>query len=283
MTFDTCATAGCHNYHDNSALYEDFLVKHAEGSDVLDVMKILGREPLKKNDKSLGVAEADFARHGVAPDPHVLEEWSDSVHALAGVSCSDCHDQGGQWVEKPNHESCKACHQAEVEGFFGGHHGMRLAQGLSPMKPSMAKLPMHAGAAHKELSCVSCHGSHGFDREEASVKACMQCHNDDHSNQYLNSQHFQLWAEKGLEGGGVSCATCHMPRIKDSSDKGYRVQHNQNDNLRPNEKMIRGVCMNCHGLEFSIDALADEELVNRNFIGQPSKHVESINMAVERQ
>ena len=29
LTFDTCATAGCHNYHDNRALYEDFLVEHA--------------------------------------------------------------------------------------------------------------------------------------------------------------------------------------------------------------------------------------------------------------
>src|SRR5690606_26175013 len=27
--FATCASAGCHNYHDNRALYEDFLLKHA--------------------------------------------------------------------------------------------------------------------------------------------------------------------------------------------------------------------------------------------------------------
>jgi len=31
LAFDTCASAGCHNYHDNRALYEDFLAKHAEG------------------------------------------------------------------------------------------------------------------------------------------------------------------------------------------------------------------------------------------------------------
>src|SRR6056297_968332 len=29
LTYDTCASAGCHNYHDNRAIYEDFLVKHA--------------------------------------------------------------------------------------------------------------------------------------------------------------------------------------------------------------------------------------------------------------
>lgn len=28
MEFDTCASAGCHNFHDNKALYEDFLLKH---------------------------------------------------------------------------------------------------------------------------------------------------------------------------------------------------------------------------------------------------------------
>lgn len=30
LGFETCATAGCHNYHDNTGLYEQFLVKHAE-------------------------------------------------------------------------------------------------------------------------------------------------------------------------------------------------------------------------------------------------------------
>jgi hypothetical protein len=61
-----------------------------------------------------------------------------------------------------------------------------------------------------------------------------------------------------------------------------RVQHNQSLNLRPNEKMIRGVCLNCHGLGFSIDVLADTALVQRNFAGQPARHVRSIDMARER-
>jgi predicted CXXCH cytochrome family protein len=28
MAFDTCAASGCHNFHDNRALYEDFLLRH---------------------------------------------------------------------------------------------------------------------------------------------------------------------------------------------------------------------------------------------------------------
>ena len=60
------------------------------------------------------------------------------------------------------------------------------------------------------------------------------------------------------------------------------VQHNQNANLRPNEKMIRQVCLTCHSLALSIDALADSELIRRNFCGRPSRHVRSIDMALSR-
>lgn len=60
------------------------------------------------------------------------------------------------------------------------------------------------------------------------------------------------------------------------------TNHNQNDNLRPNEKMIRTVCLDCHGLAFSLDALADTDLIRRNFSGRPTVHVESIEWAVRR-
>jgi len=56
------------------------------------------------------------------------------------------------------------------------------------------------------------------------------------------------------------------------------AQHNQNDNLRPVSKMLRTVCLSCHGLAFSIDALADRELTRRNYKGRPSRHVESMDM-----
>jgi hypothetical protein len=60
------------------------------------------------------------------------------------------------------------------------------------------------------------------------------------------------------------------------------VQHNQNLNLRPNEKMIRSVCLHCHGLGFSLNALADAALVRRNFAGQPTARVASLEMAEKR-
>jgi hypothetical protein len=46
--------------------------------------------------------------------------------------------------------------------------------------------------------------------------------------------------------------------------------------------MIRPVCMDCLSLEFAIDALADPELIKRNFLGKPDRHVESIDWALRR-
>jgi len=37
LEFTTCASSGCHNFHDNRALYEDFLVKHADQDWVADM------------------------------------------------------------------------------------------------------------------------------------------------------------------------------------------------------------------------------------------------------
>ena len=83
-------------------------------------------------------------------------------------------------------------------------------------------------------------------------------------------------------GSGVSCATCHMPRIEyDVSDWLTRVMvdHNQSANLSPNTGMIRSACLQCHGLEFSIDALADQRLIDNNFAGRPSVHVQTMDLA----
>jgi len=37
LGFETCASAGCHNFHDNTALYEKFLVTHGEAPDFAEV------------------------------------------------------------------------------------------------------------------------------------------------------------------------------------------------------------------------------------------------------
>jgi hypothetical protein len=166
---------------------------------------------------------------------------------------------------------------------------MRLAAGLPAMTPAEARIPMKAEAGSHPLTCTSCHAAHRFDTPRAAVDACMGCHADRHTRAYLRSPHYRLWAAErdgtGAPGSGVSCATCHLPRNTAGTDDGSLalVEHNQNANLRPNEKMVRTVCLSCHGLAFSLDALADPKLVATNFTERPSRHVESIDMAVSHQ
>jgi hypothetical protein len=299
---NSCSTAGCHNYHDNTALYESFLLKHAHEPDnatktVLPSRNLLAylRSTKPKSIKtSLSIANAD-APATTGSDTSILHDWESTAHAKAGVNCNSCHlvaakdGDSKAWSDKPGHQACAVCHKDETTGFLAGLHGMRLAQSLSPMTPAMAQLPMKAAAAHRELSCTSCHGAHEFDTRQAAVESCLSCHNGDHSLAYKNSPHFRLWQDevsgKGPENSGVSCATCHLPREthRDGDDVRVLVQHNQNANLRPNEKMIRTVCLDCHGLGFSIDALADVALVRTNFNGRSAAHIESIDLALKRQ
>ena len=303
MGFETCASSGCHNFHDNRALYEDFLIKHAGEPEIADAPRVPARDfrdlieelsdfPFERVSlQPLGAADAD---HGMAlgADPAIEADWLASAHARSGVNCSGCHvpaTSEAVWIEKPDEAVCRDCHAAEVKGFLAGRHGMRLAVGLSAMTPGQARLPMREDAADVALECTSCHGAHGFDTKVAQVESCLGCHSDTHSLAYEGSPHHRLWQREQTgelpAGSGVTCATCHLPRVEHYQDdiKRVLVQHNQNDTLRPNEKMIRPVCLSCHGLAFAIDALADPALVARNFAGHPLGHVESIDMALEAE
>ncbi len=296
MGFETCASAGCHNYHDNRALYEDFLVKHAGKPDIKDqpgmpVIDVHARYfKAKETIKQLSVKDSD-APERILVDDRITHDWSISTHAAAGVNCSGCHndDISKPWVNKPGVDQCQSCHKTEAKGFLEGKHGMRLNAGLPAMQPKLARLEINPAKADKSLSCTSCHNDHEFNSKIAAVEACSSCHIDDHSNNYKKSAHFKLWmqAKNGHieKTQGVSCATCHMPAVeqKVGFQTSIATQHNQNSNLRPNEKMIRSVCLNCHSLEFSIDSLADKELIKNNFVGKPSIHIKSIDMATARE
>lgn len=308
MAFATCASSGCHNYHDNRALYEDFLLKFGDEPAFKTAAAMPSRAAFAQKHPHLEASAPlpiDAADAGVAHlHGDAATDWAASAHANAGVNCSGCHrpaqrdarngntPPGDEWIEKPGVAVCQGCHAAEAETFFAGKHGMRLnpelSITLSPMTPAQGRLPFKREAAHKELTCNSCHGAHRFDTRQAAAQSCIGCHDDEHSRNFENSPHAQLWRDElrgaGAPGSGVACATCHMPRLETELDGGSRmlVNHNQNDNLRPREKMIRSVCQNCHGLAFSIDSLADDELIRSNFSGRPAQHIRSIDMARER-
>ncbi len=318
LAFSTCASAGCHNFHDNRALYEDFLTKHAGEPDIAATpvakLRLAVNEPAEKR-APLSRADADAPADQMT-DRGVIEDWLATAHAKAGVNCSGCHmpkkqaqparGAAGVWIDKPDHAVCGECHASEAKTFTQGKHGMRLAAGLqssraglfglfkdrplSPMRPELARLPMSGDAHGSEVGCTTCHGAHKFDvTRDTQVEACLGCHADEHSKAYVGSPHHKLWqaelAGTAPKGSGVSCATCHLPRHAVEDDSGVDhvlTNHNQNANLRPNEKMIRSVCADCHGLRFSIDSLADANLVRRNFAGHPAVHVQSIDWATKR-
>jgi formate-dependent nitrite reductase cytochrome c552 subunit len=303
MKFDTCATAGCHKFHDNRALYEDFLAKHLDEP----AIKAEGRLPLR-NFRDVAAAFPGYpaqrfplkaqtvpdAPAGFGQSAALTADWLATSHAAAGVNCSGCHQvsaapgAAAAWVERPEQRVCATCHDPETKGFLAGKHGMRLAAGLSAMTPGQARLPMQAKAHDTALGCNTCHTAHRFDTREAAVEGCLQCHRDDHTLAYKQSRHYALWKQELAgeipPGSGVSCASCHLPRVEHRQEGQLRmlVQHNQNDTLRPSEKMLRPVCMNCHGLGYATDALADRALVARNFQGAPGGHVRSLEMVMER-
>ncbi len=208
LSFQTCASSGCHNFHDNRALYEDFLVKHAKSPDLSDTVltplcdfAVRYRHAHPEAARQLTVAQHNGPADR-AYDPALLAAWAETAHARAGVNCQDCHSDPAadtQWVERPTHAVCATCHEAEREGFLRGHHGMRLAQGLSPMTPGRSRMVMQAEAADRALTCVSCHNAHTFDTRHAAVKACMGCHNDQHTRAYLDSKHYTLWENEKAE------------------------------------------------------------------------------------
>ena len=295
LAFNTCDGAGCHNYHDNTALSPSFLLKQFGEQDFLETQitpasALLTRmvESGYKPRPPLNVQQADAPEEKLKDD-QVNLDWNHSAHATAGVNCMDCHqdkknEPDTAWIENPTHKTCVKCHDTEVTDFLKGKHGMRLAhEELSPMTPAMARLEMKPDSAHKELNCSSCHSSHRYDREFASHQACIQCHDDEHTNNYETSKHFKTWknelAGTGPARSGVSCATCHMPTVKRSGQ--MLVNHNQNDNLTPNEKMLKNTCLHCHGAEYALSALADRSLISKNFNKKPDERHEGVDWSAE--
>ena len=287
LTYDSCATAGCHNYHDNRALYEKFLDEHFDEPDHLASATLPARTLAASWAEQHGTVEklspdqADAPR-SIQVDAQIVDDWAQTSHAAAGVNCSGCHQQEADtWSDAVSLSACAKCHERQRDSFLTGRHGMRLASGMSPMTPAQARLSMHVDAAHRQLTCNACHQGHRFDTQFAAVQACQQCHADAHTLAYRGSAHQGLWQQeldgKVAAGNGVSCASCHMPRLNDGGE--VWVNHDQNSNLRPSETMAREVCMNCHGLEYSLSALADESCVNSCFSTAPSQRVESVQMA----
>ncbi|MGK7906787.1 MAG: cytochrome c3 family protein [Synechococcus sp.] len=211
------------------------------------------------------------------------ELWTGSTHSLQNVNCSSCHqvEDSGAFVTAPNRESCQQCHEFSTQTFLLGKHGIRMLEGQSALTPEMALLPMKPASHGLEMNCNVCHDVHAQNVRTAAVDACLTCHSDRHSLNYVNSKHAGLLV--GNEdlprpgGAEVTCATCHLPR--QAVNGAVMVNHNNTYTLKPRDRMVADVCMNCHGMEFAYNAIFDDELVTGNFDRFPDMKHQSLQMS----
>jgi hypothetical protein len=214
------------------------------------------------------------------------ELWQGSAHALNQVNCTSCHQNAETktLVAHPDQESCRTCHEQAVDTFLLGKHGIRLLEGQTPLTPAMARLPMNPAAFDQQMTCNTCHDVHSVNTVQAAVDSCLGCHSDSHSLNYQNSRHAELFAaEQSLPRPGataVSCATCHLPRHQITAGDGpvTLVNHNNTYTLLPRDRMVKEVCMNCHGVEYSYNSIFDDALVEANFDQPPSQSMETFDL-----
>lgn len=274
---------GCHNYHDSHMLSEEFLHAHRGDPHTWPEPRV----PLRADTAPAAVPEPD-APDAWLGDVDAVGEWQASRHAREGVNCSGCHvadTGGGTWSETVPLAVCEGCHEAQVAGFGRARHGMRIAAGLTPMRVRDARLPMRPEAMGRSMDCHACHGAHAYDTRLAAAGACIDCHAGRHVESWADSPHGELWRAEirgeAPPGSGVSCATCHMPRVEDSASGRVVPRHDSNANLRPNQLMVTSVCTHCHGVRFSLNALADPEQVDAGFRVPPVVRDHSIRRRLE--
>lgn len=270
---DGCATAGCHNYHDNGALNRAFLQRRLGAPDTLEIPAVFARRAAGRP----AAVPAPDAPPDLAGDAAIRIAWAGSLHAVGGVNCLDCHGGTDRLAveRRPDSSACRRCHAAEVATFHRGAHGVRDSLGLPPLTPALARVPMRPDAMDgRTMDCAACHDPHSVDTRAAAVTACLRCHDDRHSRNFLSSPHGRTYAaDTGARPRErtVTCATCHMPRevITEAGVSRVAVNHNNTLTLAPRDRMMAMACLSCHGLEFSFNSLMDDWLVESNFQTRP--------------
>jgi hydroxylamine dehydrogenase len=182
--------------------------------------------------------------------PQIVSDWQASSHTRHGVGCTECHGDQHRSPDDvakaqiPNPNTCRTCHEAQVDQFKAGKHAfawaamnamptahwqpMALTEGMKGCG-GCHKIGLKTEAELKELktegagfgtaSCDACHTRHIFSvREAKQPQSCRTCHMGiDHPQweMYSSSKHGVrfLLRQAGILPETVAapaCQTCHM-------------------------------------------------------------------------
>lgn len=149
--------------------------------------------------------------------PGIINDWKDSRHAHAGVSCIDCHQVGVDDPTATQHEdligtdvyisilvppsTCGKCHPFESAQFNESGH-FRAYRQIIPKDSLHALIQKHEGQDHPEF------------RNAPDETGCMQCHGTEIMLDDENRPVDSTWPNMGMgniypDGSTGNCSTCH--------------------------------------------------------------------------
>ena len=141
-----------------------------------------------------------------------------TLHWDSGVNCEACHGESEEhidvednsirptmvWPDSTVQMLCKECHENSFHKFRGSKHA------------SWCYLDEKINI-EKIISCITCHGAHGFKQVQEIEKLCIDCHSPLPEPCSLNPQ-IQETSQETL-----SCDNCHQ-------NHSLEMTHNESDN-----------------------------------------------------
>jgi hypothetical protein len=215
--------------------------------------------------------------------PWQYEQWQQSPHGKAGITCINCHDVGPDGKLKPealdnlayggvNPGRCGKCHEKEFAGWSQTRHSEAVKFATTNVRyklldgfPAMQREGCQSCHFKVGTTCISCHDAHSFQpprTAKAVNDACGMCHNGpDHPQKEVQETGVHL---RQAEASGMqepNCVTCHTQ--DDNKHEIFRIKDVVADPAKDikanNRQLLEAKCWNCHTHEFAAAALKDSD------------------------
>ncbi len=207
--------------------------------------------------------------------PWQYEQWQQSPHGKAGITCINCHDVGPDGKLKPealdnlayggvNPGRCGKCHEKEFAGWSQTRHSEAVKFATTNVRyklldgfPAMQREGCQSCHFKVGTTCISCHDAHSFQpprTAKAVNDACGMCHNGpDHPQKEVQETGVHLRQAEASSMQEPNCVTCHTK--DDNKHEIFRIK----DIKANNRQLLEAKCWNCHTHEFAAAALKDSD------------------------